>query len=434
MAQVKEFGVNFVRLQFTDIFGCLKNVALTIEQLPRALKGRVMFDGSSIHGLPGVEESDMYLIPDPDTFVIFPWRPHDGSVARLICDIHDPQGRPAAGCSRTRLKRVLQEAKESGYTINMGPEAEFFLFHTDERGEPTLKTHDHGGYFDLSPLDRGEDARRDIVLTLRKMGIEVESSHHEMASGQHEIVFHYQDALTIADQFVTSRYVTRSIAQRHGLHATFMPKPLPEANGSGMHCNQSLFKGGENVFYSPETPGGISQIACHYLAGLLQHAPALTAITNPTINSYKRLSEGYNAPVYIAWSSGNRSALIRIPSERGPYTRVELRSPDGTCNPYLAQAAIIASGLQGIKEKLKPPAEVKGNLYQLEAEERQQLGIKRLPYSLPEALKHLENDPLLQGVLGQQIYSTLLKIKYREWQGYQDHVHSWEHQEYLKKF
>jgi glutamine synthetase len=355
LAKAKDAGVKFVRLQFTDIVGVLKNVAITIEQLEKALDGELMFDGSSIHGFVRIEESDMYLRPDPATFTIFPWRPREGAVARLICDIYNPDGTPFAGCPRVALKKVLARAKSMGYTMNVGPECEFFLFYTDSEGKPTLRTHDRAGYFDLSPVDMGENARRSMVLTLEEMGFEIEASHHEVAPGQHEIDFKYSDALDVADKIITFKFVVRTIAQRHGLHATFMPKPIAGINGSGMHMHQSLFRGAQNAFYDPHDPLGLSDVARHYIGGLLRHARALAAVTSPTVNSYKRLVPGYEAPVYICWAERNRSPLIRVPAKRGSSTRIELRCPDPSCNPYLAIAACLAAGLDGIEKKIEPP-------------------------------------------------------------------------------
>lgn len=429
-----EYQVEFIQLQFTDIYGTLKNVAITVDELPRALDGKIMFDGSSIMGLMEVEESDLFLYPDPSTFTLFPWRPREGTMARMLCDIRDIDGQRSPGCTRSRLKNVLNSVKEKGFRMNMGPEAEFFLFYTDDRGYPTLKTHDQGSYFDLSPLDQGEDARRDIIITLQEMGIAVDSSHHESAPGQHEIDFHYSDPLTIADAIVTVRYVVKSIAQRHGLYATFMPKPLKDCNGSGMHIHQSMNREGENIFYDPVDERGLSALARSYMAGLLLHAPALTAITNPTINSYKRFVEGYNAPLYITWSGGNRTALLRIPSERGPYTRIELRSPDATCNPYLALGAIIASGIDGIEKDLIPPLESTGNLYQLSTEDVYRQGIKRLPYSLPQALDALEENDLLQRVLGESIWKNFNQMSREKWKEYQNEIHAWEQREYIYRY
>lgn len=346
----EENNVGFIRLQFTDIMGVPKNVSITREQLGKALDGELMFDGSSIEGFARIEESDMYLKPDPNTFMIFPWTlGEEMSIGRLICDVYNPDNTPFVGCPRYALKRALNRAAEHGFSMNVGPEAEFFLFLKDEEGKPTLKTHDRAGYFDLAPVDLGENARREMVLTLQKMGFEVEASHHEVAPGQHEIDFKYDEALNTADKIVTFRSVVRIIAQKHGLHATFMPKPIYGIAGSGMHLHISLFKEGQNAFYNPNTPDQLSQTALHFIAGILHHAKALTAITNPTVNSYKRLVPGYEAPVYIAWSYRNRSPLVRIPARRGIGTRMELRNPDPSCNPYLALAVILRAGLDGIR-------------------------------------------------------------------------------------
>jgi len=372
---VEELGVKFIRLQFTDILGVLKNVAITTEQLDKALNGELMFDGSSIEGFVRIEESDMYLKPDLSTFVVFPWRPKDGAVARLICDIYNPDQTPFMGDPRYALKRVIEEAREMGYSMNVGPEAEFFLFHLDAEGRPTTVTHDRASYFDLSPVDLGEDARRDIILTLEKMGFEIEASHHEVAPGQHEILFKYSDALDIADKIVTFKFVVRTIARRHGLHATFMPKPIFGVNGSGMHLHMSLEKDGKNAFYDPEAPDQLSEVALFFIGGILHHARAITAITNPTVNSYKRLVPGHEAPVNIAWAFRNRSPLIRIPAKRGESTRIELRSPDPSCNPYLALAVCLKAGLDGIKKKISPPPPLQQNIYHLSQEELRRLGI-----------------------------------------------------------
>ena len=429
-----ELNVKFVRLQFTDIFGTLKNVAIPVSQLPKALEGEIQFDGSSIEGFVRIEESDMNLRPDPNTFVLFPWKPKEGAVARLICDVYNPDGTPFAGCPRGQLKRVIAEAEKMGYTMNAGPEAEFFLFHTDADGRPTLITHDQGGYFDLTPVDLGENARRDMVLMLTDMGFEVEASHHEVAPGQHEIDFKYNDALTTADNLVTFRFVVRTVAQMHGLHASFMPKPIFGINGSGMHTHQSLFKGGQNAFYDPDGPYELSKVCLSYIAGLLEHAPAFTAITNPTVNSYKRLVPGYEAPVYIAWSQRNRSPLVRIPSRRGVGTRVELRSPDPSCNPYLALAVMLKAGLDGIKRNLTPPEPEDRNIYAMTPEERLQHNIKSLPGSLEEALKELEKDPVILEALGEHIWDRFREAKTIEWNLYRTQVHKWEIDRYLANF
>lgn len=434
LKKAEDMGVEFIRLQFTDILGVLKNVAITADQLEKALDGELMFDGSSIDGFVRIEESDMYLRPDPNTFTVFPWRPTDGAVARLICDVYNPDGTPFAGCPRVNLRRVLQEAAAAGYTMNVGPECEFFLFHTTEDGRPTLSTHDQAGYFDLSPVDRGENARRDIALTLESMGYEIEASHHEVAPGQHEIDFKYADALTTADNIVTFKFVVRTIAQRHGLHATFMPKPIFGINGSGMHTNQSLFRGDENAFYDPAGELQLSQEAYYYIGGLLRHAQAMAAVTNPTVNSYKRLVPGYEAPVYLAWSARNRSPLIRIPAKRGLSTRVEFRNPDPACNPYLAIAVMLKAGLDGIARKIAPPPRVDRNIYEMTAPERAELSIDSLPGSLAEALDLLAGDEVLQDALGPHIYHRFMEAKRIEWDRYRTQVHPWEIEEYLTKY
>lgn len=434
LAKAREAQVKFIRLQFTDIPGVLKNVAITVEQLEKALDGELMFDGSSIEGFVRIEESDMYLRPDPDTFVVFPWRPREGAVARLMCDVYNPDGTPFEGCPRNALKRVLAEAADMGYSMFVGPEAEFFLFQVDEAGRPTLKTHDNAGYFDLTPVDMGENARRSMVLTLEEMGFEIEASHHEVAPGQHEIDFKYSDALDVADKVMTFKFVVRTIAQRHGLHATFMPKPVFGINGSGMHCHQSLFEGKSNIFYDPRSEDGISDVARYYIGGLMKHARAFAAITNPTVNSYKRLVPGYEAPVYIAWSNRNRSPLIRIPAKRGASTRLELRNPDPSCNPYLAFAVMLKAGLDGIKNKTAPPPPCDRNIYHMTEAERAELGIPSLPASLWEALQELSANEVIKSALGPHIYEKFVEAKKKEWDAFRVQVHPWEVEEYLTKF
>jgi len=430
----RELGVKFIRLQFTDIFGVLKNVSITVEQLDKALDGELMFDGSSIEGFVRIEESDMYLRPDPSTFVVFPWKPREGAVARLICDIYNSDEEPFTGDPRYVLRRAIADAAEMGYSMNVGPEAEFFLFHVDSDGRPTTITHDRAGYFDLTPVDLGENARRDMVITLEQMGFEIEASHHEVAPGQHEIDFKYSDALDIADKIVTFKFVVRTIAQRHGLHATFMPKPIYGIAGSGMHLNQSLMKNGTNAFYDSKRENGLSEDCYYYIGGLMAHAPAITAIANPNINSYKRLVSGYEAPVYMAWSYRNRSPLVRVPAKRGPSTRVELRSPDPSCNPYLALAACLRAGLDGIKNKIEPPPSCDRNIYELTAGERQELGIDTLPESLNEALMELSNDEVIKDTLGDHVLQRFMEAKRIEWDRYRTQVHPWELEEYLTKF
>lgn len=431
----REAGVEFVHLQFTDIFGVLKNVAITYEQLEKALDGEMMFDGSSIEGFVRIEESDMYLRPDPDTFVVFPWNSDNGTaVARLICDIYNPDGTPFTGCPRNTLKKVLAEAAEMGYTMNVGPEAEFFLFKTDSDGYPCLDTNDHAGYFDLSPVDRGEEARRDMVLALKEMGFQIEASHHEVAPGQHEIDFKYADALHAADNIATFKFVVRNIAKQHNLHATFMPKPIAGINGSGMHMNQSLFVGGENAFYDPEGEHELSDVAMYYIGGLMKHAKALSAIITPTVNSYKRLTPGYEAPVYVAWSFRNRSPLIRIPARRGLGTRLELRNPDPSCNPYLATAVMLKAGLDGIKNKITPPPYTEANIYGLSEEERKALGIESLPENIMEAMYELEQDPVIRSAIGEHTFNRYMDAKKIEWSEYCNQVTPWELKSYLNKF
>lgn len=434
LKKADELNVRFVRLQFTDILGVTKNVAIPVEQLPKALDGQLMFDGSSIEGFVRIEESDMYLRPDPATFAIFPWKPKEGTTARLICDIYNSDGTPFDGCPRCVLKRLMDEAAEQGFVMNAGPEAEFFLFQRDPEGRATTKTHDQGSYFDLGPLDLGEEARRDMVLTLEKMGFEVEASHHEVAPGQHEIDFRYGDAVSTADNIATFRFVVRTVAALHGLHATFMPKPLFGVNGSGMHIHQSLFKGEENAFFDPEAPYQLSDTAMFYLGGLLHHARAFTAICNPLVNSYKRLVPGYEAPVYIAWSERNRSPLVRIPARRGIGTRLELRSPDPSCNPYLAMAVTLAAGLNGIRNKIHPPLPVNRNVYRMTLAERAELGIHSLPGSLEEAVAELMQDEVIQAALGDHVLNHFLDAKQIEWDVYRSQVHQWEVDQYLNVF
>ncbi|MCF8011858.1 MAG: type I glutamate--ammonia ligase [Clostridiales bacterium] len=431
---VQDLNVKFIRLQFTDIFGVLKNVAITVDQLDKALDGELMFDGSSIEGFVRIEESDMYLLPDPSTFVVFPWKSQEGAVARLICDIYGSDGKPFSGDPRNVLRRAVDEAAQYGYEMFVGPEAEFFLFHVDENGKPTTNTHDRAGYFDMTPVDLGENARRDMVVTLQKMGFEVEASHHEVAPAQHEIDFKYSNALDVADMVVTFKFVVRTIAQRHGLHATFMPKPIFGIAGSGMHLNQSLNKNGENAFYDPKAENGLSQCCLNYIGGILSHSKAITTIANPNVNSYKRLVSGYEAPVYIAWSSRNRSPLVRVPAKRGASTRIELRSPDPSCNPYLALAACLRAGLDGIKNGIQPPPSCDRNIYELTGDERADLGIDNLPQNIDEALRDLSKDEIIKDTLGDHVLERFIEAKKIEWDRYRMQVHQWELDEYLTKF
>ncbi|MGI5849192.1 MAG: type I glutamate--ammonia ligase [Christensenellales bacterium] len=431
---VEEKDVQFIRLQFTDVFGILKNVAITARQLEHVLEEGCMFDGSSIDGFVRIEESDMLLMPDTDTFEIFPWKPQQGNVARLICDVYTTNGNPYVGCPRYILKKTLEEAAKMGYTMNVGPECEFFLFHTDADGKPTTITHDEGGYFDLAPIDKGEDARRDMCLALEEMGFEIETSHHEVAEGQHEIDFKYKDALTTADSIMTFKIVVKTIAARHGLYATFMPKPIFGISGSGMHANQSLFTKDGNAFYDKNGELQLSSIAYNYIAGMMEHIESIVAVTNPIVNSYKRLVPGYEAPCYIAWSAQNRSPLIRIPASRGAGTRMEVRCPDPAANPYLAIALMLAAGLDGIKRSLTPPPPVNKNIYELTQQEMETLGILSLPGSLYDALQAYKADPLIKETLGDHIFNTYYEFKKKEWDHYRKAVHPWEINQYLTKY
>ena len=429
---VKEEDIEFVRLQFTDIFGQLKNVAITASQIEKAVNNQIMFDGSSIEGFVRIDESDQYLYPDLDSFVVFPWRPQHGKVARLICDVYNPDGTPFVGDPRGVLKRVLDKARKMGYdTFNVGPEAEFFLFQTDDEGKPTTKTNDEAGYFDLGPLDHGESTRREICLALEQMGFEIEASHHEVAEGQHEIDFKYAPALECADKIMTFKLAVKTLAQKNGLHATFMPKPIFGINGSGMHTNMSLFRNGKNAFYDPNGEKGLSREAYSFIAGLLAHVKGFAAITNPLVNSYKRLVPGYEAPCYLAWSASNRSALIRIPASRGQSTRVELRSPDPCCNPYLELAVCLAAGLDGIEKGLVPPAEITENIFAMDQAARDARGIDSLPGSLEEAVKAMQEDSLILDALGAHVAENYIEGKRKEWDEYRTRVSSWEREKYI---
>lgn len=427
----REQNVRFIRLQFTDLLGTIKNVEIPLSQLEKALDNKMMFDGSSIEGYVRIEESDMYLYPDLSTWVIFPWVAQD-RVARLICDVYMTDGTPFPGDPRGILKRALKEAEAMGFTsMNVGPEPEFFLFKTDANGNPTTELNDQGGYFDLAPTDLGENCRREIVLTLEEMGFEIEASHHEVAPGQHEIDFKYADAIKAADQIQTFKLVVKTVARQHGLHATFMPKPLFGVNGSGMHAHQSLFKGNVNAFYDEKDKLGLSKAARYYMAGLLEHARAFTAITNPTVNSYKRLVPGYEAPCYVAWSAANRSPMIRIPSSRGLSTRVEVRNPDPAANPYLALAVTLAAGLDGIKRKLELPPATDRNIYVMSEREREEAGILSLPLDLKEALDVMIRDEVICDALGEHALTHFVELKEIEWDIYRTQIHAWERDQYM---
>lgn len=433
MRLVEEEDIEFIRLQFTDMFGTLKNVAITASQLEKALDNKCMFDGSSIEGFVRIDESDMYLYPDLNTFEIFPWRPQHGKVARMICDVYRPNGTPFEGDPRYILKQVLKEAADMGYTFNVGPECEFFLFHTDDEGRPTTITHEKAGYFDISPLDLGENARRDIILNLEEMGFEIEASHHEVAPAQHEIDFKYANALKAADNMMTFKLVVKTIAKRHGLFASFMPKPVYGVCGSGLHVNMSLAKDGVNIFNNHSSSNGVSKEACQFIAGIMEHAKGMTLIANPIVNSYKRLLPGYEAPIYITWSEKNRSPMIRIPSARGTNMRVEFRSPDPASNPYLLLACCLAAGLDGIKRGLNLPPEVPGNIYKLSKDEIEEQGIEAIPSNLSKACHYFENDEFMKKVLGEHVHRKYLKAKRDEWDRFKAQVTAWEIDEYLYK-
>lgn len=428
---VEEEDVEFIRLQFTDICGNMKNMAITSSQLEKALDNQCMFDGSSIEGFAREEESDMYLYPDLDTFEIFPWRPQQGKVARLICDVGKADKTPFEGDPRYVLKKVLKQGEEMGYTFDVGSECEFFLFHTDEDGLPTTMTHEKAGYFDVGPVDLGENARRDMVMNLEEMGFEVESSYHEKAPAQHEIDFRYDNALKAADNIMTFKLTVKSIAKRHGLHATFMPKPKNGVNGSGMHLHLSLSRDGVNLFEDKGDKYGLSQEAYYFIAGIMAHMKGITLIANPTVNSYKRLVVGYEAPVYIGWSGGWRMPLIRIPASRGQNARVELRSPDPVANPYLLLAACLAAGLEGIRQKMKVPQEMEKDDCVMDREEAEKKGMECLPGNLQQAISEFEKDTFLQKVLGEHISSKYVKHKKAEWDSYHNQISDWEINEYL---
>ncbi|MBF0714167.1 type I glutamate--ammonia ligase [Gemella sp. GH3] len=432
---IQQENVKYIRLQFTDITGTIKNVEVPVSQIDKVLDNNMMFDGSSIEGFVRIEESDMYLYPDLDTFLVFSWDSEYGKVARFICDVYTVDRKPFAGDPRGNLKRVLKEMNDLGYdTLNLGPEPEFFLFKLTENGEPSLELNDNGGYFDLAPVDLGENVRRDIVLELEKLGFDIEASHHEVAPGQHEIDFKYTDVISACDNIQTFKLIVKTIARKHGLHATFMPKPIYGINGSGMHCNISLFSNGENRFYDESSANKLSQDAYHFIAGILKHSRSFTAICNPTVNSYKRLVPGYEAPCYVAWSTSNRSPLVRIPASRGKSTRVEVRSVDPAANPYLAMAAILSAGLDGIKNKLIPNAEVNSNIYVMTKEERINAGIDELPSTLYTALKELSNSDIIKDSLGEHIFQNFIEAKSIEWDAFRTRVTDWEVEQYLKQY
>ena len=432
---IEEENVRFLRLMFTDILGTIKNVEVPVSQIDKVLENKMMFDGSSIEGFVRIEESDMYLYPDLSTWMIFPWESDHGKVARLICDIYNPDGTPFSGDPRGNLKRALKDMRNLGFTsFNLGPEPEFFLFKLDEDGGITTTLNDKGGYFDFAPTDLGENCRRDIVLELESLGFEVEASHHEVAPGQHEIDFKYADVVDACDNIQTFKLVVKTIARKHGLHATFMPKPLFGINGSGMHCNMSLFNDEGNVFYDKDGDLELSQTAYHFLGGLLKHARAYTAVCNPTVNSYKRLVPGYEAPVYVAWSGRNRSPLVRVPESRGLSTRLELRSVDPSANPYLAMAVLLQAGLDGVRNEITPPAAVDRNIYVMNEEEREEAHIQDLPSTIHNAIKELRKDKVMIDALGQHIFSNFVEAKRLEWAAFRQTVSEWEREQYLELY
>jgi glutamine synthetase len=426
--------VRFLRLQFTDILGVNKNVEVPASQFAKALAGDIMFDGSAIEGFVRTEESDMLLRPDLATFRVLPWGEPEARVARVICDITMPDGTPFAGDPRAVLKRQIERATGLGFTMQAGMEAEFFLFRPGPDGGPTTQTHDVGGYFDLAPVDLGEDARRAMVDLLQRMGFEIEAAHHEVAHGQHEIDFRYADALTTADNLATFRWVVKHVARQFGLVASFMPKPIFGQNGSGMHTHQSLFRGRENAFYDPKAEWQLSRTALHYIGGLLRHGRGLCAVTNPLVNSYKRLVPGYEAPVNVAWSMRNRSPMIRVPDRRGAGTRVELRTPDPAANPYLALAVMLAAGLDGVETEAEWREPVNQNIWEMSYRERRRLRIDDLPQDLNEACDALEKDDVVLGALGEHVATHLLAAKRQEWREYVTQVSQWELDQYLAKY
>jgi glutamine synthetase len=431
--EAKENNVKYVRLQFTDMLGTVKNVEIPATNLERALSNEIMFDGSSIQGFVRIDEADMYLYPDLSTWLILEWESlPEGKVARLICDVYTTEHVPFEGDPRYILRRNLEKMKELGIEkFNVGVEPEFFLFKLDEHGKPTMEFSDLGGYFDLAPIDGSEDVRRDIVLELEKMGFDMEVSHHEVAFGQHEINFHFDNALEACDNIQTFKIVVKNVARRHGYHATFMPKPIQGINGSGMHTNCSLSTEGKNLFYDPTTENQLSETALRFIAGVMKYAQEFALLTNPTINSYKRLVPGYEAPCYISWSDANRSTMVRIPAARGNATRIEVRSVDPSANPYLAMSGLLASGLEGLKNEMTPLSPLKKNLFKMSDAERKRLGIKNLPESLKEAIENFSGSSLMKETVGDFLYAKLIEAKTREWDEYKVRVTAYELEKYL---
>jgi glutamine synthetase len=423
---VEKEGVNFIQMQFMDILGTVKNVTIPITQLEKALDEGVFFDGSSVLGYATIEESDMRLMPDPKTFTILPWTQDSLKTARLVCDVYDHEGTRFDGDPRYTLQKLVETVKKMGYVFNTAPEYEFFLMMLDENGDPTTKPSDFGGYFDLMQ-DRGDNIRKEIVTYLDAMGFEVEASHHEVAPGQHEIDLKYIDAISSADRVAMMKYVTKTIAYKHGLYATFMPKPIFGINGSGMHVHQSLVTPeGKGVFYDPKGDYQLSKNALHFIGGLLKYAKDICAILASSVNSYKRLVPGYEAPVYISWANRNRSAYIRVPAGRGPKTRIELRNPDPAGNPYLQFSVMLAAGLEGIKNKIMPPEPIEKDIFRMSAEERKAMGIESLPENLGQALDCMGGSEMMRKALGDHLFEHFLHIKGKEWQAYRAQVMDWE--------
>ena len=432
---LEDEDVEFVKLQFTDIHGTLKNIAVTAGKIASVLENGCRFDLSRADGISRITDSERILVPDYSTFEILPWRPQQGKVARLLCDICMPDGKPATGSPRYILKKTAEAAAEKGYEFEVGPECEFFLFETDENGNPTVVTHEQAGYYDVGPLDEGENARRDIVMNLEDMGFEIDASHHEAAPAQHEIDLSYENVMTAADSIQTFKLAVRAIAKRHGLHATFMPKPKNGVNGSGMHINMSLKKDGKNLFSDPSDKYGLSKEAYMFIGGLMEHLRGMSVFTNPLVNSYKRLLPEFEAPVYIAWSAKNRNQMIRIARAlSADKIRIELRSADAASNPYLALALCLAAGLDGIEKKIMPPEAVDGNIASFSPEERSKAGIKRLPENLSEAIKAAEEDPFIRQVLGDDAFDKYIWLKKKEWDDYNTFVSEWELSEYLNRY
>lgn len=424
--------IQFVRLQFTDLNGVLKSVEIPTHQLADALDGQTLFDGSAIEGFVRIEESDMYLRPDPDSWLVLPWSVDGRRFARLICDVCMPGGHPFAGDPRGILKRTLKQAATAGFSrVIIAFEIEFFLLPLDASGRPVAEPSDQASYFESAPAHPGELCRRDIVMTLRDMGIQTLTAHHEVAAGQHEVDFEPMPALQAADLLMTFKVVAKTIARRYGLHATFMPKPFHGVDGSGLHIHQSLYNESNAVFYDATDVLSLSDTARHYIAGLLAHAPALTAIFNPTVNSYKRLTPGYEAPTYVSWSAQTRSPFVRTSSRDTGDSSIELRSPDSACNPYLALAAALGAGLDGVMHELRPPAPIDRDVYTLSDTERLRLGILRLPSNLEQAVEALEEDAVVQESLGDHTYARIQRARTLEWEAYRRVVHPWEHQQYL---